>query len=355
MLTGVMLMISPCQLMAEPYLSVFSGFKCMLCHTNPSGGGKRSSFGRQYAFDNLSATVSDNGDFWSGSLGSFVFIGGDLRTDYTQTQVGGQESISEFSLQENNLYIEVMLIPNRVTFYVDEKLGPGTTENREAYGLFRFENSSFYIKAGRMFLPYGLRLQDDTAFIRNLSGINFNYSDTGVEFGFEKDAWTTHLAVSNGSGTNSDNNDEKQVSVLGRYTASGWQLGASFNTNEALQSKRRMYNVFGGFKTGSIAWLAEIDIIKDELALIADTEQTVMLMESNIKLRKGQYLKVSYEQQTVDSAGPVEAKRDRLSLVWEYFPVAFTQFRLGLRAFEGEITDIIADRDEFFAEWHIYY
>lgn len=352
---AAILLLSSGQISAEPYLSVRSGLKCMVCHSNPSGGGKRSEFGRQYSLNILSAESLAGAEYWNGRITPFLALGGDLRMRYTLVDIAGQEDISEFSLFENNIYFEFTLVPNRVTFYVDEKLGPGNVENREVYGLFRFEQNTFYVKAGRMILPYGLRLQDDTAMIRSLSGINFNSSDNGIELGFEENAWTGNLAITNGSGSNSDNDDKKQISFFGRYLVSGWQLGASTNLNETSQNERRMHNIFGGLKTGRIAWLAEIDAIKDSVQSGADIDQVIALVEGNIELKKGHTLKVTYEKQTVDVGALTETKRDRLSLVWEYFPIPFTQFRLGLRAFEGEPSDAMREIDTSFVELHAYY
>ena len=48
-------------------------------------------------------------------------------------------------------------------FYVDERLAPDSAVNREAWVLYRTGSAHGYAKAGRMYLPFGLRLQDQQA------------------------------------------------------------------------------------------------------------------------------------------------------------------------------------------------
>ena len=70
------------------------------------------------------------------------------------------------------IYGNITLIPNLFSFYLDQRVAPGGSSNREAYARLDLLKQGLYFKAGQFFLPYGLRLEDDTAFIRQVPGIN---------------------------------------------------------------------------------------------------------------------------------------------------------------------------------------
>ena len=56
--------------------------------------------------------------------------------------------------------------------YIDEQVAPGGALNREAWGMFWSADHTWYVKAGQMYLPFGLRLQDQTAFVKRATGID---------------------------------------------------------------------------------------------------------------------------------------------------------------------------------------
>ena len=173
-----------------------------------------------------------------------------------------QSAESDFSLTRATAYLDFIALPNLLQVYFDEKVAPDNVENREAYVLFTPHNGRYVVKAGQMFLPYGLRLQDDDAFVRQTSGVNFRTPDDGIELGLELPKWSAQMAVTKGA---ADNGSDDRVSLSAVYVRPRWRVGASYNKNPDPLGDREMEAMFAGWKTGPIAWLAELDFITDEI------------------------------------------------------------------------------------------
>lgn len=345
---------------AEPYIAVRTGLKCMACHTNPTGGGKRNEYGNIYAQQTLAARFisgqGEAGETWTGGINRFLALGADFRGEFSVTDVPGQDDVSsEFIYEESLVYLQLQPIPGRLSLYFDHKLGPGNAQTREAYGLLSLMGSRVYVKAGRFFLPFGLRLEDDDAFVRSISGINYTTPDDGIELGLESGAWSVQFAQTNGAGGGAEQNNEKRSSLNAVYTQSRWRAGASFNSNETLTGEREMTAIYGGVRTGPVSWLLEYDLIKDTFGGgMGEVEQQVALIEANTLLMQGSNLKLTYEILEPDSAGN-EEDRSRISAVWEYFPVQYLQFNLGLRAYDGPDAEPASNREQLFAQLHLFF
>lgn len=338
---------------AEPYFALQTGQKCLACHVNPTGGGKRTAYGNAYAQMQLPARPAE--DFWDGSLHERFSVGGNVRANLEGTSIPNQENEDiGFDLEEALVYLQIDLLPERLTLYLDELVAPGGATNRETYALMWFRDRSVYVKAGRMFLPYGWRLEDDSEFVRQVPGINYNTPDDGVELGAEFERTSLRLALSNGTAGGGETDSGKQISLLGSYNTPRWQVGGSFNFNDADAGDRRMQNLFGGVTTGPVTWLGEVDYIVDDGTPTGTRNQWVTFLEANIRLRRGHNLKLTYGWFDPDDDVD-EDERDRYSLVWEYFPFAFTQISAGYRASDGIPQDDLQNIDQYFLQLHSFF
>ena len=339
---------------AEPYLAVYRGLQCSACHSHPAGGGKRNAYGNAFAQTEMPAQRLGDADVWSGEPGKWFAIGGNFRAEYRYVDTPNQAEVSSFDVSRGTIYLEANLIPGRLSFYVDQQFAPGGSLNREAYVKVKSGTGKWHLAAGQFFLPYGLRLQDDTAFIRQATGVNFNNPDRGLQVGYESGPWSTILSLTNGSGGASDTDTGKQVSFIANYVVARWRAGLSFNVNDDDLGDRQMQGVFVGLRTGPIAWLAEVDWITDDLPLGGEQDSLTGLVEANWLFAKGHNLKVSYDYFDPDD-GISEDQQARYSIVWEYTPMQFLQGRIGARSYDGipQVDD--QNRDEFFLELHGFF
>jgi len=339
---------------AEPYLAVREGLGCPACHVNPTGGGLRTTFGDVFAQTQWPQQQVDLGGrgLWLGNVTDYLRAGGDVRDDFAWNDTPHQKKTDSFGLDELAAYGAADVIKDRLTLYVDELLAPGAATTREAYALLWFDQHELYLKAGRMYLPYGLRLQDDTAFIRQATEVNYETSDNGVELGFLHGPWSAQLAVTDGAA----GGEGKDITSSIVYVQPGWRLGASYSDNGAnggTHGERRMGGVFTGVRTGPIAWLAEADYIIDQTVL-PDVAEYAGLLEANWAFLRGNNLKLTAEYLDPDRhIGNNE--ENRFSVVWEYTPIQFLQTRVGVRKYDGIPQDNAENVVEGFVELHGFF
>lgn len=352
-LLALLMLVMPAQ--AEPYLAVREGLKCGTCHVNPTGGGLRTEYGNLYAQMSLAASKFESSeDMWTGKLNRFVSAGGDLRATANFTDIPNQDNQTQIDVNELRVFVEIRPIPDRVSIYLDQRIAPGASQNREAWLRYGSPGQAWYLKAGQMYLPYGLRLEDDLAFIRQTPGISMDTPDRGVEFGWETGQWSAQLAVSNGTAGGAEPDQGKQWSARAEHVSSSWRAGASVNLNDTPLGNRQMQNLFAGFRSGPIAWLVEVDNIKDESVAGAALEQQVALLEANWLIRKGHNLKLAAEALDPDSNAE-DDDRQRYSLVWEYSPFPYNQLRIGSRLYDGNPLQDADNRSELFVQWHGFF
>ncbi len=341
---------------AEPYLAVSKGMHCSSCHSHPSGGGKRNVYGNVFAQTELHARRIGDPDakLWTGEVFAWLSVGGDLRASYESVDVPNASSESDFGVTRGTVYVEATLVPNRLSIYVDQKFAPDDFENRELYLKWKTADSKFHIAAGQFFLPYGLRLEDDSAFIRQATGVNFVLPDRGVQVGYEYGPWSTQLSLTNGTGTGSVLDSADRVSFVAQYVQQRWRAGVSFNSTDSAAGDRQMQNAFVGLKTGPVVWLGELDFISDDVPGASSVDAIAGLIEGNWLFRKGHNLKISYEY--LDPNDSIsEDHQVRWSLLWEYTPMQFLQGRLGARFYDGIPQVDAQNRDEFFIELHGFF
>ena len=359
----------PAGAQAEPYLAIQEGYKCSKCHVNMTGGGKRTDFANVYVQTRLANRFVDwrnigKGDeeydednpirtdskssFFSGRLNDYIAIGADFRWLWERTETPGESNENVFNQRKQNIYLQIDLIPERVLFYTTLA---GGGDAQEIFGLIKGQvmNEPYYLKVGQFFLPYGLRLQDDTAFVRAVTGFTYGTTDVGVELGFEPGPWAFHLAVSNGTGSSQETNNDKRITASAAFVSRYFRLGGSYSTNEDTDGvETDIYGLHAGAQFGRLGLLAAGDVVDD-----STVEQRVGIAEINFLVVRGHNVKFSYEWHDPD-VDIFENANERYSLVYEPFLTQFTQVRVGVRENDGIPQDPSENITSYFLELHLF-
>ena len=372
---------------AEPYLALRSGMKCNACHVNVTGGGMRTAFvsahGRDVLkypdwFDDLTKPIES----FDGVLNDYVAIGADLRATGSlifqdEPQDGlvdnneffhGRLDETDIDVEEAVTYLNATVIPDLLEFYVDLRLAP-TTDAREAWGML-YLPKDFFIKVGRMFLPFGLQIQDDESFIRGgrngsaNSGFDFDLRAAAVEAGWVSGPWSVVGSVADGSG-------DRDVQLTG--TASGLfrdvplldsvLVGVSGNRNGG-DEETYQFAGFGGFAIGPFVYLGEVDFIERRVAEFGDPMgpkdyRGGFIHYSELNYLAFDWLNVKLAFDYADYDGDLSQRADdsenRISIGLEPFLARFLQTRLFYRVTNGVESNASHNQGILSAEVHLFF
>ncbi len=336
----------------EPYLALRTGLKCSQCHVNRTGGGGRNDFGNAWSQTELPfRTLNAKGR----GLNDWVSLGFDLRV-FAAAAVSETTPRTEAGVSEAQLYLQAKLIPNVVSFYVDQTLGPGGASTREVFGLFESLPLDGYIKAGKFVLPFGWRLWDDAAFIRSQTGFTFKTPDQGIELGAEPGPLSIMVSLTNGNTAPVENDDQKQLTSSAAFVHRHFRLGASASHNSNSASKRNVFGGWGGVGFGSLAVLGEVDYVAESAsdASAGDlADQLVAYVEGNYLFLKGLNAKLAYGYHD-PNLDVDEDQRIRVRVGLEAFPVSFVQLS-AFYTFLEDVPQVETDVDVISVELHLYF
>lgn len=279
--------LAPRPAAARPQYAAREGMYCASCHVDPAGGGQRNANGFNYSRGRHAWDVEPKFESWTPEpeVARGVRLGTDLRyvgmsadfSSHYDSQVDTNEPTTYASYaMQGALYVSLMPVEKMVIYYSHD-IAAGSAKQRDFWGMVRgLTPLNLYVRAGQIRTPYGLRLDDHTAFVRGsensppgeagMMDLDPRVTNPGVEAGFLKGGVFLHAAYQDPAGTFQPTFrkvKEKMVSARAGWQKGHVMIGASGRSNgqgdgnEDTSSSR--YGLFGSWGMKSLALLAEVD------------------------------------------------------------------------------------------------
>jgi hypothetical protein len=221
---GVMLLASSTA-RAMPLYASREGKTCISCHYDPNGGGMRNDFGFLYGKNRHGLDTEQK---WATvtvdpRLNDWVAIGLDTRLLYIASHTSGGSTLGTSTFFPMQGQLNVAVTPHDYLTVVMSRgitIDPNTFQARELYGLIHDLPHEIYAKLGRFRLPFGLRQDDHTSYIRSTGFLPYDsqQDDAGVEVGSAGSTYFGQLSFTNGSGTISGDRAQTFAAKVGMGT-----------------------------------------------------------------------------------------------------------------------------------------
>jgi hypothetical protein len=331
--------------------------KCAGCHFDPNGGGMRKDHGFMYAKNRHSK--SEEEDRWGMAsldpqLNNWIRLGLDMRTMYVASHVNGGPTLatSTFFPMQGNLRVAItphdkLSIVGSHGLVVDAPGFPTPYVARELYGLIHDLPHHSFVQIGRFRLPFGLRQDDHTSFVRTIDFLSYDSQkeDAGLSVGsVGKNGWFEF------SFTNGTTPFEERAQTLAGKVA--WALpqiqgavSGFHRYDETLFTKHDRWSLYLT-KTfgGTLSFLGEYAGGTDK-APAGATNSRAAFAEVDYRLARGINLRGKFDYFDPNQDGLREISR-RALVDLDLTPVPFTEFKLSYRHYFYSSFDPVLESPE---------
>jgi hypothetical protein len=272
---------------AYPQFQLSTGAqRCNQCHIAPAGGGLLSSYGRDEAGD----TISRGGDgrvlhgAWTPP--SWWTFGADLRAallgDSEGATAAGAPEIVAFPMQADlyssfkwrSLSFNVTVGARGETRARMQPLS-SYLYSREWYLMWRPKQQGPYVRIGRFYAPFGLRLAEHFTWIRRYEGFGTLEETAGVSAGIVKDRWEAHATAFMPDPIQTPVGEEAHGVALYGERRWGGLLAVGIEARAAIAAHDQHYTIGGLAKRWvpglHTLFMAELDYARQPIELTAYT------------------------------------------------------------------------------------
>jgi hypothetical protein len=213
--------LAPRAAQSVPQYAARTGLACGTCHFDPNGGGPRNEFGFGFAAHRHALEAEPEGSPWADlTLANRVsesfplYVGLNQRFMLLANRRSGADSLDRlgFFNMENNVHLAFQPHARLTLVYSLDAFAAGgvaTVRGKDAFAVLGGLPANGYLKAGRLRVPFGSRMDDHTVATRNAfldfaSGETFlpydpRLPDMGVEWGMERGGAYARLAFTDGA------------------------------------------------------------------------------------------------------------------------------------------------------------
>jgi hypothetical protein len=186
--------------------------RCNQCHFAPAGGSLITNYGRDAVGEDLSMSQGNGGFAFGLDLPGWLALGVDLRGAVLRHDAGNPEGpmTAIFPMQADaqarvafadafSLMVTAGYRGSARTssdYLGADNFYPASADrfvSREHYLMWRAGAIGPYVRAGRFFAPYGLRLAEHTTYVRRDNGFNLLQETYGVSGGIVQNNWELHV------------------------------------------------------------------------------------------------------------------------------------------------------------------